>query len=339
MNRPWRAPLALVRPLVVLGISAAAGVALLATTHRDGAGALIALFNGAFGSRDAVLGTLSDTTPLLLTGTAVWVALAAGWLTLGAEGQVSVGALAAAATGVAIPGYGGVAAALLASAVAGALWSVPAPWMRFRFGAHEVVTGLLLNFVARNGTRWLAAGPLRDPNGEAPRTATISTPLPTIVADSDLHLGLPVALLVSGFLLMATVRSILGYEARFAGASPRAALRAGIPVVGRRLAAFAVSGAACGLAGGIAVLGPTPFRGFPVDFHGIGYGFDGLVVGLLAGSSAFAVPWVALLLGALSNGAEAMAFDTGVPRQLAQVLIACLFLGIAAGRSRRGADR
>ena len=327
---------ATVRGAIAGAVTVLAIALLLILSRQDPISAMRALVLGGFGSRDAWLGTLADATPLLLTGTAVWVALSAGWLNLGAEGQLSVGALCSVMVALAIPGPVGLLAGLCAAFVVGAIWSLPSPFLRARVGAHEVVTGLLLNFLARNITRWLAAGPWRDPAGDAPRTAEAPFCLPILMDGSELHGGFVIAIMVSGGALLAAMRSVLGYEARFCGSAPEAARRAGIPVERRRFCGFALSGGLCGLAGAVVVLGATPFRGYPADFHGIGHGFDGLVAALLAGPSPWGIPLAALMLGGLGNGADAMAFDTGTPKQISQVAIACVFLAIAVGGSRKG---
>jgi len=320
-------------------IAIGCGVLLLVATGRDVGSSMRSLLLGGFGSVPAWFGTLADFAPLLIAATGIWIASGAGWLNIGAEGQVSVGALAAATVAGSIQGPAGWLPALGLSMVAGALWSLPAPWLRLRRGAHEVVVGLLLNLFARNATRWLASGPLRDPAGDAPRTASIAAPLPAWPAGSDLHLGHYIACGIAAIALVGFAASVLGYETRFSGQAPEAARRAGIAVDARRTSAFGLSGAFCGLAGAIVVLGAAPFRGFPADFHGIGYGFDGMVAALLAGRSAVGVPFAAMALAGLGNGSDAMAFDTGVPRQLAEVVAACVFLAISIGKARRVRER
>lgn len=325
MRSMLRAVAALV---VALGLSAA----LLAASGQPAGEAIRALLLGGTGSVAAFLGSASRATPLLLTGPAVAVALTAGRFNIGAEGQLAVGALVAATTAANLPLPGPLATAvgLILGAVSGGLWAIPASWLRERRGIHEVITTLLLNYVARNLTHFLASGPWREPSGQAPQTAAIPWPLPRLDASGGVHVGLWIALPVAIVVSVALAHSVAGFELRWVGAGAEAARRAGIPVERWRHRAFALSGALCGLAGGLVVCGATPFRRFPADFYGVGYGFDGLAIALMAAGSPLALAPVAFLFAALGEGARAMEFETGTPRQLGQVVEALVVLAVSA---------
>ena len=114
------------------------------------------------------------------------------------------------------------------------------------------------------------------------------------------------------------------------GSGAGAAEAAGIPVAAVRVRALLVSGALCGVAGAVLVLGVVPFKSYPADFYGAGYGFDGLAVALLAGGSAWGVIPSALLFGALGAGAEEMDFNAGIPKQVVYVVQAILIIAVAA---------
>jgi simple sugar transport system permease protein len=172
------------RPLVALVIALVIGGLVIALTQRDvGApfAAYGALVSGAIGNGVAWAGTLSRTMPLLLTGLAVVVALAAGLFNIGAEGQLAVGGLAAAWVGFALADI--LAAplllllSLLASLAGGALWALLPVLLRVTRGAHEVITAILLNYVAANTTRYLATVPLKDPAGSVPQTPEVGAVL------------------------------------------------------------------------------------------------------------------------------------------------------------------
>lgn len=289
-----------------------------------------ALWAGSLGTPDAWGRTLAQATPLLLTGIAVAVGLAVGLFNIGAEGQMAVGGLVGAVVGAGVPGALAVPLGLVCGALAGAAWAWLPVWLKLKRGTHEVITAILLNYVARNLTRWLATVPLKDPTGQAPQTATVQGMLPRLAPDYDLHAGLLVGLVAVATIAWALTKTVWGYETRLVGQNADAARAAGIPVERVTLRAFLLSGALAGLAGAVVVLGVVPFHRFPADFYGIGYGFDGLAVALLAGSQAWAVLPAAVLFGALGAGADQMSFATETPKQLAQVVQALLILGLSA---------
>jgi ABC-type uncharacterized transport system permease subunit len=289
-----------------------------------------ALWDGSLGSPDAWLKTLGEATPLLLTGIAVLIGLSVGLFNIGAEGQMAVGALVGAVVAAAVPSVLAVPLGLLGGALGGACWAWLPAWLKLRRGAHEVIVAILLNYVARNLTRWLATVPLKDPTGQAPQTAEVHATLPRLFEGHDVHAGLLLGLVAVGSIAWALTRTVWGYETCLVGQNPESARAAGVRVELVTLRAFLLSGALAGLAGAVVVLGVVPFHRFPADFYGIGYGFDGLAVALLAGSQAWAVLPAALLFGALGAGADQMSFATETPKQLAQVVQALLILGLSA---------
>jgi general nucleoside transport system permease protein len=330
------------RPLVALVVAFILGGVIIALVQRDISApfaAYSALFAGAFGSDIAIANTLRQATPLLLTGLAVSVALSAGLFNIGAEGQMAVGALAAATVGFTLKNMLPPPILLLLSLVAGmgaaGFWAVLPPLLKVTRGAHEVITAILLNYIAQNLTRYLASGPLREAGGQAPQTPEVGATLPRLVSGYDVHVGLIIALFAVAFVAFALRRSVLGYETRMVGTGYGAAEAAGIPTAKIQVLAFVVSGALAGLAGAVSILGEVPFRRFVADFYGIGYGFDGLAVALLAaGSSGLPNPLAiipcALLFGGLSAGAEMMEFNANIPKQVVMVVQAILIATIGA---------
>lgn len=288
-----------------------------------------ALFVGAFGNSSALAHTLAQMTPLLLTGAAVAIGMAAGLFNIGAEGQMTVGALAGAVVAARTPFPLALPVGLLTGFFMGGLWAWLPGWLKVRRGVHEVITAILLNYIARNISRWLATVPFKDPAGQAPQTADVVTTLPRLVVGYDVHLGLVVSIVAVLLVALALRQSIWGYETRLVGSNPDAARASGVAVERVALRAYLLSGGLAGLAGAVVVLGVVPFHRFPADFFGIGYGFDGLVVALLAGSNPLAIFPAALVFGALGAGADQMSFATETPKQLAQVVQALLILGLS----------
>jgi simple sugar transport system permease protein len=276
----------------------------------------------------------------MLTGCAVAVAFRAGVFNIGAEGQLLVGAAAATAVALTLPsGAATLVLALLAGAAAGAWWAGIAAVLRARFGVLEVISTIMLNFVALYGVSYLVRGPLQEPTHAYPQSSPIADAvrLGHIPGAGRLHLGILIALvtvIAAGWALRHTAA---GFRLVAVGESASAAASAGqIDVVAVTTRAFAASGALAGLAGAIEVLGVTYAL---YENISPGYGFTAIAVALLAGLDPWRVTLSALLFGALEAGAGAMQRDAGVPSTLVSVIEALLILGVVATqaiRHRRG---
>lgn len=319
-----------VESLVVAGAVGAVALtllaALLALGGYDVPAALSALWRGSFGSSYALFSaTVVRATPLLLAGLAVAVAFRAGVWNIGAEGQLLAGATAAiAAAALPIPGPVRLTLSLLFAAIAGGLWALPAALLRRR-GVLEVISTIMLNFVALNFVGYLVRGPLQEPTHAYPQSVTIDAVarLPR-VAGTRLHLGVLIALVASIILGIVMRRSAWGFRVRAIGANRRAAASAGLIDVSRvTLGAFLVSGALAGLGGGVEATGVTYAL-----YEGLspGYGYTAIAVALLARLDPLLVVPSAVLFGALEAGATAMQRDAGVPAAFVTVVEGSLVL-------------
>jgi len=317
---------ALLVPLLVWLVLAGGGY--------DSSKALSALWNGAFGSAYAVLSaTLVRATPLLLVGLAVAIAFRAGVLNIGAEGQLLMGAAAATAAGLAVSGLPRLMAlsiALLAGGCAGAAWAGLAGWLRVRFGVLEVISTLMLNFIATYVVSWLVRGPLQEPTRIYPQTSELppAVQLPILVPGYRVHLGFVLAVLLCVAVWSFLAHTAAGFRVRAVGAGRSAAENAGgIRTTRTLLMVFVASGALAGLGGAGEVTGVT----FAL-YEGIspGYGYSAIAVALLARLHPLAVILSALFFGALEAGAAAMQRDANVPSVLAAVIEALVVLGILA---------
>jgi simple sugar transport system permease protein len=301
---------------------------------------LAALWRGSLGSWYAFTSaTLVRAIPLLFTGVAVAVAFRAGVLNIGAEGQLLAGAAAAAAVAISLNGFPAVIVVLLAlaaSAMGGLAWASIAAYLRSRFAVLEVISTIMLNFVALHGVSYLVRGPLQEPTHIYPQSSTINDAfhLPRVVGAGRLHSGLLLALgvsIVAGWVLR---RTAAGFRLIAAGESPSAATSAGrIDVMATTTLTFLASGALAGLAGGVEVLGVT----FAL-YENIspGYGYTAIAVALLARLDPWRVVATAVLFGGLEAGAGAMQRDAGVPSTLVTVIEAALILAVVAvGALRR----
>jgi len=328
--------------MVVVAIAGAAALLLLAGGYPVGRG-LAALWSGSFGSWYAFTSaTLVRAVPLVLTGAAVAIAFRAGVLNIGAEGQLLVGAAAAAGVALSLETSGGftpgLALALLAAALAGAMWAAVAALLRMRYGVLEVISTIMLNFVALHLVSYLVRGPLQEPTRVYPQSATIAEAfhLPRIPGAGRLHAGLILAIALAGAAGWALRNTAAGFRLVATGESPSAAASAGgIDVRGTTMRAFLMTGALAGLAGGVEVLGVTLAL---YENISPGYGYTAIAVALLARLDPWRVVATALLFGALEAGAGAMQRDAGVPSTLVSVIEAALILAVVAAqafRSRR----
>ncbi|MBS1709945.1 MAG: ABC transporter permease [Armatimonadetes bacterium] len=320
-------------------IVAGAGLvwAVVASTGTPPPDALREMFSGAFGSPQGWRETLKESTPLLVLGASVFLALKAGLFNIGADGQFVVGGLAAAVVGLRVTGPGGVVLGTLAACLAGSAWALLPGWIKAYRGGHEVITTIMMNNVGRLATTALAAGVLRAPGQQNAETPLLdaSTTLPNVVQDGAFRLnwaffiGL-VAVVVTALFFS---RTVAGFETAATGSNSRASLFAGIDVRRTTLAAMLVSGAVAGLAGALQVFAVK--HQFNADFSP-GYGFDALGVALLAAGQAWFVIPSALLFGALARGTSALSI-MGVPKGLNGVLLGLVVLVFAAVRYRKEA--
>jgi ABC-type uncharacterized transport system permease subunit len=299
---------------------------------------LLALWNGSVGSWYALTSsTLVRAVPLMLTGCAVAVAFRAGVFNIGAEGQLLAGAAAAAAIALALPlgGLPAMALALAAGTLAGGAWAGIAAVLRARFGVLEVISTIMLNFVALYGVSYLVRGPLQEPTHAYPQTSTIALGLhlPRIAGAGRLHAGLPIAfaiLLGCGWIFRHTA---LGFRLLAVGESPSAAASAGeINVARVTFQAFIWSGMLAGLAGAVEVLGVT-FALY--ESISPGYGYTAIAIALLAGLDPWRVILSAILFAVLEAGAGAMQRDAGVPAALVSVIEALLILAAIGTQAAR----
>lgn len=277
---------------------------------------------------------LYKTTPLIFTGLAVAVGLRAGLFNIGAEGQLSVGGLACAWVGNHLPAG---CPALLAIAlctgagfVAGALFGAIAGWLKAWRGAHEVVTTIMLNFVARAallgvGKQLFVTETMHTQaiisHAELPRLSRYFPSLHGAAVNAALLVALASALAVSWFLY----RTIWGLRLRALGDSRLAAQAVGISTARMTLLAMALSGGLAGLVSTNFVLG---YKHYYEDGFSGGIGFIGIAVAVLGQNQPFGVVLAAFLLGLLSQGA--LAINTVVPKELVDVLQAVIILSVVA---------
>jgi ABC-type uncharacterized transport system permease subunit len=323
-------------------------IVLLTAGGYDASDALGALWRGSLGTRYAIFSaTLVRATPLILAGLAVAVAFGAGILNIGAEGQLLVGGAAASAVAVRLTGALGpltLPVALGAGMIAGALWAGIAALLRRRFGVLEVISTLMLNFIALYGVGWLVRGPLQEPLRIYPQSASFADAarLPALIGGTRLHVGFALALACATLLWWVRRSTAMGFRWRATGLNPFASAVSGqIDVPRVTTMAFLASGALAGLAGAVEVTGVTYAL---YESLSPGYGYTAIAVALLARLHPLGIVASGVLFGALEAGAGAMQRDAGVPSVMVSVVEAVLILfvlvaGRAAGRGPDGGAR
>lgn len=292
-------------------------------------------FEQSMGSPRAWKGTFQEMMPLLLAGLAVFIALRAGLFNIGAEGQIMVGALAAAATALAMKSTLGGFLAIFAGLVAGALWALPAGLIKALRGGHEVIATIMLNNIAALFCLWMVKGVLRDPSQQSATTAEIdkSSMLPDLInaGGFKLNWGIVIALILVFAIGYWLKKTVAGYELRAAGEAPKAAQFAGVNTKKTLIGSMLASGAISGLTGAILVLASE--HRFYGDFTA-GYGFDALGVALLAGSSTLALIPSALLFAVIAKGTTGLAL-MGVPKGMSSILLGIIIVVFASFRYRK----
>lgn len=276
----------------------------------------------SFGSPKRIAATCAAATPLILTGLAAAVAFRAGAFNIGVEGSLNVGGLAAAWVGftfVSLSSSVLLPLAILAAIAAGMMWSLVPALLKARLDVDEVVTTLMLNFIALGVTAWLVNGPLL-----APGSANSATPLvvdaarlPRLMRGSALNAGFLIALGLVILYWLWDRWTALGFETRLAGLNARFAGAVGINVQGVLLRMMLISGAIGGLAGGIHALG-TVFR--YVSGFSPGYSFVGIAVALLGRGNAWGMLVVAILFGALATSGATIQLFSDVPIEIVNIL-------------------
>ena len=322
---------------VLLGLAALALG--LEAAGFDSAAALAALWLGAFGSWDAFTSaTLVRAIPLIIIGLGIAIAFRGGALNIGAEGQFYAGAIVATWVGLhagVLPPAAAVGAVLLAAAAAGFLWVVVPAWLKVRFGVLEVISTLLLNFVAVSLVSLMVQGPLQERERIYPQSDAIAEAarLP-LLPGSRLHGGLLLALVGAAVLWFLFSRTLWGFRLRAVGIGPRAAEISGrIDSQGIGAVALLLSGSIAGLAGGVEVSGVTYAL-----FQNLspGYGFTGIAVALLGGLHPIGVVAAGVLFGALQSGAGAMQREAAVPAVAAHVVEAVVIVVALLATAPRG---
>jgi simple sugar transport system permease protein len=332
---------------LALGVAAALGLA--AALGESPWRVLELLLQGSLGSATGRGYSLFYATPLIFTGLSVAWAFRAGLFNIGAEGQMTLGGVAMAAVGILAPGLPAPLAlplALAAGFLTGGAWAAIAGWFKAKRGCHEVLSTILLNFVAYGLAAFFIVSSLKNPDSQAPETLAVGdgyriSPIPgireTFGGASPLNWSLLLALAAAGAFWLVFARSRFGFVQRLAGAAPGTALRAGICLDRERIKAMFIAGGLAGLGGSAVILG---FAGKAREGFAAGAGFVGVAVALLGGNSAFGVVLAALFFGCLAKGSLNLEIDADyITRDLATVIQGLVVLAVASRKGLAGLCR
>ena len=339
MSRLWnRVPTWIITIVVVpiasvlLGFAVAA-IAIVAT-GTDPIQAYTALFQGAFTNNNAFPETLVSSVPYIFLGLGVALGFRAGLFNIGAEGQFYIGALAGVFVAYSLHGLPPIVeigASLLAAMAAGFLYAGIAGLLKAWTGAHEVITTIMLNYVAFLIANYLVTTPglMLDPHTRTPRTPYIdaNATLPIVFPGSRLHAGILLALVAIPVVWFLIERTTLGFQLRAVGFNAGASRASGISVARTTVLAMGISGALAATAGIVQMLG---IQHDMTPAVAAGYGFDAIAVALLARSNPWAILPAALLFGALHNGAGFMQLQTQVSADLISIVQASVIVFVAA---------
>jgi ABC-type uncharacterized transport system permease subunit len=296
------------------------GAIVLAATGWDPLSVYRLMAREAFGSTAAIQSTLAAATPLIFCGLATALAFRGGVFNIGVDGCFILGGLAAAWLGAALtdlPGWLLIGICVLAGTLAGAIWSVPPAYLRARLGVDEVVSTLMLNFVAIGIASWIVNTALlaQGTANSASEPIAPQAELPSL--GGNVTLGLLLALVAAAGYGIWARGSAAGYELRMTGLNPAFAQVSGIPV--RRVVAGAMlwSGVIAGAGGAAHALGVV--HRF-VDGFSPGYGFTGIAIALLARNGAIGVVMASILFGALASAGSTIQLFSDIPLDIVDVL-------------------
>lgn len=269
------------------------------------------------------------TTPLILTGISVGFGFRTGLFNIGAEGQLLVGSFAAVAVGVLfdLPVYIHLPLAIIAAALAGALWGFIPGFLKAKYNVHEVVVTIMLNYTALHVVNYLIKllpGSTNSRSVGVKATATLKSEfLSSITSHSRLHWGFLIAIAAAILFWYIIEKTTFGYELRSVGFNPDASQYAGMKVDRNVIYSMMIAGAFAGLAGAMISIGTFDYARVISAFEGFGY--DGIAVSLLGNNGGLGIVLAGLLFGGLKAGASSMA-SSGVPKEIGNIIMAFIVL-------------
>ena len=318
---------------VVLGL--VVGAIVMLVFDYDPIKGYIALWNGIVGDTYYLGETIRQITPYILAGLAVAFAFRTGLFNIGVEGQLLIGWVVAVYVGLAfddLPKIIHLPLAIIAAGIAGAFWAFLAGLLKARFSVHEVITTIMLNYIALHITnafvKWMADG--ADKTERINESASLgSTFLQSITDYSRLHWGIVIALIMVMVMWFILEKTTTGFELKAVGFNQHASEYAGMNVKKNIILAMTISGMFAGFGGAMEALGTFGYATFRTGFTGIG--FDGIAVALLGANTPLGVVFGATLFGSLKQGSLNMPNEAQIPPEIVSIIIALVILFVASG--------
>lgn len=298
--------------------------------------AYVALFKGSLGNSNNFGETLVQVTPLILTGLSVAFAFRCGLLNMGAEGQFIMGALMAVWVGWGLAGlspFVHIVVTLISAAFMGGIWGSIVGWLKVHFGSHEVITSIMLNFIALYFSNYIVLKIINVKDkafsvdiADSAKLFRFSEILP-VFNHSRVGMGIIIALTAAIVAWYILNKTIVGYEVRAVGYNSYGAEYGGIDVGGNTIIAMFIAGAFSGIAGGIMTCGIQ----YRVDCMSgfIGYGMDGIAVALVGANNPIGIILSAFMFGILQKGGPMMQMQ-GIPKEVVGIIQGVIILFVAA---------
>ena len=316
-------------PVVSVLLALIVGAIIIACLGKNPFKGYSLLFSGALGSSKRLAQTMMSACPLIFTSLAVSFAYKCGVFNLGGEGQFAMGAVAAIIAAQVLPLSGplGILVLIIIGTIAGALWGLLPGIMKITRGLNELITTIMLNYVAVLFMGYIYTGPFREGEGGNPQTAAVAESL-MLTKVGRCHVGVFIAILVAVFIWYVIFKTSFGFKIRAVGMNPIASRVAGFPVKKLMVLSFVISGALAGMGGAVELLGKQYrlMAGF-----GAGMGFQGVAIALIAQLNPIGSMLVAIFFGVLQTGATAMQVGIKVPTAIIEIIRALIIIFAISG--------
>ena len=322
-------------PLIAIAVGLVVGGIVIALSGSNPFQGIWGLIKGGFGSMHALTTTLNRATPIIFAGLSAALAWGSGYPSMGASGQMILGALTSAMVAVSFPGPPliVVVAAILSGMFAGVLYSLLAAYISAKFEAYLLIVTLMMNYVADNAASYLTTYVFRDPLASdrlAVQTQKIEQAiLPRIFSRYTLHYGFVLALLFVGLMMFIMKRTAFGYKARMGGLNPNFAEYGGVKSHKTMYFTLMLSGALAGLGGVVEVLG-TRFRYIDDMITSPGYAWSGITASLMSSNSPLGVLISSVFLAGLTTGGASIELNMSIPSEITAIIQGVLTMLVTA---------
>lgn len=320
----------LLKPLAAIVVSFVLGALILTLAGYDIGEAFSALWNGTFKDFRSFAGTINKSTPLIFVGLAVAIAFRGSVFNIGAEGQLLMGAVGAAFVGIyatAIPGPLLLITMILVGGLFGAIWGAIPGYFKAKFGASEVITTIMFNYIALQFIGFLVRGPLKDVSQAEPQSYAIAAHgfMPSLFEGTKLHFGFLLGVIIAVILYLLLFKHPVGYEIRAVGLNGMAAKTSGINVNRTIVGTMFLSGFLAGIGGAIQLSSVH----YLLEGISPGYGFTGIPIAILVANNPLGVIFSSFLFGALDAGGAAMQRTAGISISFISIFQGIFIIAIA----------